>query len=204
MDKRGPSARFRPWNAFRRARSFAVWVLGILLVIAAAAPVAAAANTRHVLIIRSESPDLPGQRVLIDALDAALRASLASPLDLFIETLDTARFPGEQYERRLGELFAEKYGTRRLDLVVTFGAPAAEFVLRERATFGGAPLLFGMVERRALSESTLPRQSAVVYLQIGPLETLELAFQALPAARKALVVGGSSRFDQDWMRLVRE
>ena len=140
----------------------------------------------------------------MDALDAALRASLASPLDLYIETIDTGRFAGEQYERKLGELFVEKYGTRRLDLVVTFGAPAAEFVLRERATFGGAPLLFGLIERRSVSEATLPRQSSVVYVQIAPRETLELAFQALPAARRALVVGGSSRFDQAWMRLVRE
>ena len=173
-------------------------------VLCAIGPPVAGASPKHVLIVRAESPDLPGQRIIIDALDASLRNSLASPIDIYIESVDTGRFPGEQYERRLAELFEEKYGQRRLDLVVAMGPPAVEFVLRERATFGGAPLLLGLIERRAITEALLPRQAAVVYVQTGALETLQLAFQALPAARRALVVGGSSRFDQSWMRIVKE
>ena len=195
--------RFRSRNGSRRVCEAVSAFLAILLLSAIGPPVAAAAP-KHVLIVRGESPDLPGQRILVDALDASLRTSLASPVDLYIETIDTGRFPGEVYERRLGELFAEKYRDRRLDLVVALGAPAVEFVIRERATFGGAPFLLGLIERRAISEALLPRQAAVAYVQTGALETLKLAFQALPSARRALVVGGSSRFDRGWMRVVQE
>ena len=121
-----------------------------------------------------------------------------------MESLDTARFSGRTYERRLSSLLAEKYSGRRIDLVVALSESAVQFVLRERAVFPDAALLLGMVERRSLPAAMVPPGAGVVYLQLGAAESLQLAFQAVPSAHRALVVGGTSRSDRGWMRLVRE
>jgi PAS domain S-box-containing protein len=41
-------------------------------------------------------------------------------------------------------------------------------------------------------------------MQVDARGTLDLAFRALPSARRVLVAGGSSRFDRSWQRIVRE
>jgi hypothetical protein len=63
-----------------------------------------AADGKRVLIVRDESPELPGGRVLVDQIEGTLRASSAAPIEFFIESLDTRRFTGDQYERRLEDL----------------------------------------------------------------------------------------------------
>ena len=183
---------------------FAARCFALLLVFASAPASVYADAAKHVLIVRSESPDLPGVRAIIDAIEAGLRASLVSPIDMHVETVETGRFSGETYERRLADLFAEKYSTTRLDLVVALSEPAVQFVMRERGLFPGAPLLFGLIDRRVIPAATLPPESSVVYVQIGPVETVKLALKARPSARKVLVIGGTSRFDRGWMQLVRE
>ena len=200
---RAPRA-FRSGNGDGPARG--AWrglTAALLLLLCAAQPVVAG-PTKHVLVVRAESPDLPSGRIAQDAIESIVRSSLASPVDFFVETVDTGRFTGAQYERRLADLFTEKYSIRPLDLVVALGGPAVEFVLRERALFPGTPLLLGMIERRSVAPAMLPREAGVVYVQINPIETLQLAVRLLPGVRKALVVGGTSPTDRGWMQLVRE
>src|SRR6476661_7048089 len=89
-----------------------------------------AAGGKRVLIVRDESPDMPGGRVLVDQLENTLRKSSAAPIEFFIETLDTRRFTGDQYERRLADLLVEKYAGMPLDLVIAYSEPAFKFVTR--------------------------------------------------------------------------
>src|SRR5205085_10882383 len=118
---------------------------------------------------------------------------------------DTRRFTGDQYERRLGELLVEKYGTMPIDLVIAYSEPAFKFVTRARDTvFARTPILFGLVDRRFVVPALLPPRSSVVYVQIDAIGTARLALQAYPRMRRLLVVGGSSRFDRGWQRVIRE
>jgi hypothetical protein len=186
-----------PWHICR--------ILATLLLLVVSHPAAAAPPpAKHILIVRAEAPSLPGGRVAADAIEKTVRSSVAAPIEFYVESVDTTRFTSEQYERRLADLFAEKYTSRRLDLIVALGEPAVDFVLRQREIFPGTPLLLGMIERRSLAAAMFPRETGVVYVQLGPVETLRLAFQLVPSARKAVVVGGTSRADRGWMRLVRE
>lgn len=164
-----------------------------------------AADGKRVLIVRDESPELPGGRVLVDQIEGTLRATSAAPIEFFIESLDTRRFTGDQYERRLADLLVEKYGSMPLDLVVAYSEPAFRFVARARDTvFPGVPVLFGLVDRRIVGPQMLPPKTSVVYVQIDAVGTARLALQAYPKIRRLLVVGGSSRFDRGWQRVVRD
>lgn len=188
-------------SSCRRALGFAGWAVVFLC----ATVRADAADARRVLIVSDESPDMPGGRVLVDQLESTLRKASATPVEFFIETLDTRRFTGDQYERRLADLLVEKYGNMPLDLVIAYSEPAFKFVTRARDTvFAKAPILFGLVDRRFVGPGLLPPKSSVVYVQLDAIGTARLALQAYPRMRRLLVVGGSSRFDRGWQRVVRE
>lgn len=164
-----------------------------------------AAEGKRVLIVRDESPDMPGGRVLVDQLEQTLRRSSATPIEFFIETLDTRRFTGDQYERRLADLLVEKYSSMPLDLVVAYSEPAFKFVARARdSVFQRVPILFGLVDERLVAPAMLPARSSVVYVHVDAIGTARLALQAYPQIRRLLVVGGSSRLDRGWQRVIRD
>jgi len=153
-----------------------------------------AAGGKRVLIVRDESPDMPGGRVLVDQLENTLRKSSAAPIEFFIETLDTRRFTGDQYERRLADLLVEKYAGMPLDLVIAYSEPAFKFVTRARDTvFPRVPVLFGLLDQRFVGPGMMPQRSSVVYVQLDAIGTARLAMQTYPRMRRLLVVGGSSR-----------
>ena len=190
---------------YRRAVSRScVGILLLALCGLTAAPVAAAEGTKNVLIIRGESPDLPGGRIIVDTIQLTLRRSSTTPVEFYVETIDTGRFTGPLYERRVADLFAEKYSAVPLDLVVAFSEPAVQFTIREHdRLFAGTPLLFGLVDSRFIDERVVPRNAAIVYAQVDAAASVRLALKMFPSTRKVYVVGGSSRFDRGWQGLIR-
>ena len=119
-----------------------------------------AAAPKNVLIVRGESPDLPGITVLVDSVESSIRRNTTAPVDFYVELVDTGHFDIGTYEERLAALLAEKYADIPLDLVVTLSEPAAQFVLRERASlFPRTPLLLGLVDPH-MAGTARPRRSA--------------------------------------------
>jgi PAS domain S-box-containing protein len=165
---------------------------------------AAAGPTKNVIIIHGESSDLPFSRTVIDTIEATIGKELPGAADFYIEPIDTGRFEAGQYEKRLGDLLAEKYRDIKIDLVVSFAGPAVDFVLREHdRLFPGAPVLLGFVDKRLMGHTVLPPKTSIVYVQVEAAATVRLALRAYPATRRMLVVGGTSRFDRGWEAVVR-
>ncbi|HJY33682.1 MAG TPA: hypothetical protein VJ260_02460, partial [Vicinamibacterales bacterium] len=93
-------------NTDRRAAARSRVGVALLVLFGLTALPAAAAGTRNVLIIRGESPDLPGGRIIVDTIEATVRRGSTTPVEFYVETIDTGRFTGPLYERRLADLFA--------------------------------------------------------------------------------------------------
>ncbi len=164
-----------------------------------------AATPKNVLILRGESPDLPGPTILVDQIEKTIRGSVAAPVEFYVEVFDTGRLGVEAYDESLGALLSEKYADVRIDLVVAFSQPAVQFILRERPLiFPRAPILAGLVDRRLFDETALPPNASVVYVRIDAQETVRFAQRVYPTTRRVLVAGGTSRFDRGWQRAVRE
>ena len=164
-----------------------------------------AAPPKSVLIVHAEASDAPGARIVVDAIEATVRKASPGPVEFSVEQIDTGRFGGPAFEQSLADLFAAKYKGHALDLVVAIAEPAARFVLRERARlFPSVPLLIGFVEGRSPLRSTPPEHASVVLVQHDTAGSLRLALALVPSARHALVIGGSSAFDQGWQRVVRD
>jgi PAS domain S-box-containing protein len=177
-------------------------LLGGLLLLPAGAT---AGPVKNVVIVHGESPDLPGPRLVVDAIQSTLRRESPDPVEFYVETVDTGHFEAAQYEQRLADLLAEKYRDIHVDLVISFAAPAVNFVLREHERlFPGAAILLGLVERRMMAGATLPPKTSIVYVELDPYATVRLALRTLPSTRRLLIVGGTSRFDRGWQTVVRE
>lgn len=159
---------------------------------------------KNVLIVSGEARNLPGNRILLDSIQSTMRRDSARPIEFYIETIDLARFGGAAYEIRVAQLYREKYGQIRLDLVVAFTEPAVDFVLRHRAEiFPDAPLLLGLVERR-LAPRAMPPNAGLTLVEVDAVAALDLARRTYPALRNVLVVGGTARFDRMWQTVVRD
>jgi len=165
----------------------------------------AAAAATNVLVVSGAAPDLLVGRIIVDTIESAVRKSIPAPTDFYIETIDTRRFGGEAYERRLADLFAQKYRDIRLDLVVVLGDRAGAFVLRERsALFHDAPILFGLSLRNAFDPTREMPDASVVFVRFDPAGTLRMAKAAYPSARRALVIGGLVPADRAWQQAIEE
>lgn len=168
-------------------------------------PAAAADGTKNVLIIRGESPELPGSRILIDDIESAIKKGRAAPTEFFLESIDVGSANGGAYERKLATLLEEKYRDLHLDLVIAFTEPATAFVLKERtALFPQTPILIGLVERRMVDLKALPHDTGVTFAQFDAAATLRFALRAHPSAHRVVVAAGVSRFDQGWLTIVRD
>src|SRR4051812_36819885 len=174
----------------------------LVLLLAGVAP--AAAGPRNVLILRGEAPDLAGVRVVLDEVQTTIRKNSPSPVEFYVETVD-AGHDGDEYERRLSDLLAIRFGEIPVHLVVALTESSARFALHQRARlFADVPLLIGLVDPGFIAPGALPARSSVVFAPIDPAATLRLALQLYPAARRVLVAGGSSEFDRTWQRAVRQ
>jgi PAS domain S-box-containing protein len=164
-----------------------------------------AAPPRHVLIMYGNAPDLPGARILSDAIQTSLRQTSGLAVEFYVESIDTGRLPlATSYEQRLAALLEEKYRDTPIDLVVALSEPAVQFVVRERALFPGAALLLGLIDHRFIDAGALPANATPVYVQVDVASTIRAALQNHPGARRVYVVGGGSRFDRGWESIARE
>jgi PAS domain S-box-containing protein len=190
-----------PRSALRRC---AAW----LLVVTAAAVIlptpAHGQSVKNVLFLTAESPDLPANRVILDAIQVALRSEYPARVEFSVEAIDARQFANDVYERRFADLLNEKFRGVRLDLVIAVTQPGVDFVLREHdRLFATAPLLLGFIEARAVRPQAIPENSGLVLLKVDAASTVRLALHTYPLTRRVLVVGGTSRFDRGWEQIVR-
>ena len=166
---------------------------------------ASAAATTHILIVSGAAPDLLAGRIIVDTIESTVRKSIPSPTEFYIETVDTRRFSGEAYDRRLADLFAEKYRDIHLDLIVALGDGVGAFVLRERSSlFRDTPVLYGLTLRNAFDPTREVPDASVVFVRFDPAGTLRMARAAYPSARRALVIGGMAPVERAWQQSIEE
>jgi len=125
-----------------------------------------------------------------------VRAS-PGPVEFLEVPMEAARYeePGE--ERAFAEYLAAIVANRRLDLIVTVGAPPARLLARSAPLFGAVPTLLMGLDRRQIPKETAPNQVAApisLDLPAGPENILRL----LPETGRIAVVVGRSPLERFW------
>jgi signal transduction histidine kinase len=133
-----------------------------------------------------------------------LDRQLPGRVDLYESWLVSARFAttGEDpdFANYLHSLFAE----RPLDLIVTFGAPAANFLQRYRPSmFPTVPALFADVEARRVPPAGFTGNDTSVAISVSFPAVVENILTVLPSTSNLAIVIGNSPIERYWVEEIR-
>ena len=158
----------------------------------------------QVLVISGTDPYLPA----FVAIDAAMRDAVAQrrpgPVHWIYESIDTARFGGAGGPM-LAELFARKYEGVDFDAVLLVTEPAVDFYLRYRERlWPDAPAVFHFVAPGYARQLPAGAGLSGIPAQVDFAGAVRIALALQPKARRAVVVGGVSPFDEVQLAGFRE
>ena len=137
------------------------------------------------------------------AIRAELDRQSPWPVDIIEFSLVTARFSDENPEAPFVEYLRALFAKRPLDLIVSIGAPAANFVQRNRQRlFATTPMVLMAVDQRRVQYSNLTANDAAVAVRINYLSAFENILQVLPDTKDVIVVVGTSPIEKFWKEAI--
>jgi ABC-type uncharacterized transport system substrate-binding protein len=160
------------------------------------------ANAKNVLVLESftgHSGDFLTQ------LKPELRARVPSPVDFYVENLESQRFKENGYLKSLAETLHTTYSARKLDLVIAANYPALAFAATYRdLMFPGVPIVFLAVDANRLKVQSLWPNVTGVTATVDVQGTIDLALRLQPDTQTIAVVSNtSSEFEKYWLAAVQ-
>ena len=148
-------------------RALGTTLLGaVLLIVAVSIAAAGELPPKRVLILHSFGPDF-GDLYSKD-LRVELDRELPGRLDLYEEWLVSARFSAPQEDTAFEEYLSKLFADHPLDLIISLGAPAAEFIRKHRQTlFPQTPELLADVEQRRVDSTSPQSDEAAVPISVS-------------------------------------
>jgi signal transduction histidine kinase len=123
--------------------------------------------------------------------------------DIIENSLVTARFSDEDPDAPFVEYLSALFAKRPLDLIVSIGAPAADFVQRHRRRlFPTTPMVLTAVDQRRVQYSNLTGDDVAVAVNINYLSALENILQVLPDTKDVIVIVGTSPIEKFWKEAI--
>ena len=168
-----------------------------------ACQVALAAEHKRVMLLHSFGQDFKPWSEYAKDIRAELKRQSPWPLDIIENSLVTARFSDENPEAPFVEYLSALFAKRPLDVIVSIGAPAADFVQRHRRRlFPTTPMVFTAVDQRRVQYSNLTGNDVAVAVNINYLLAFENILQVLPDTKDVIVVVGSSPIEKFWKEAI--
>lgn len=162
----------------------------------AKAPAPGAGGAAQVLVITGSDPYLPAFVEIDGAMRAAVVQRHQRSVVWLYESIDTIRLGGAAGQG-LAEVLARKYENVRIDAVVLVLEPAVDFHLGYgHRLWPNAAAVYHYVLPRYASELRPEARLSGLPVDIDFAGTLRTAFALQPNARRVVVVGGVSPFDE--------
>jgi hypothetical protein len=187
-------------------RICATAALVVFLAASLSCPAGFAAESKRVVLLHSFGRDFKPWNEYGKAIRAELDRQSPWPLDIIELALFTARFSDEDPEAPYVEYLRVLFGKKHpLDLIVSIGAPAANFVQRHRQQlFTTTPMVFTAVEQRRIQRSSLTENDTVVPLAQNFPAIMENILHVLPDTKTVAVVTGNSPPERLWLEDLRK
>ena len=164
-----------------------------------ACQVTLAAENKRVMLLHSFGQDFKPWSEYAKDIHAELKRQSPWPLDIIENSLVTARFSDENPDAPFAEYLSALFAKRPLDLIVSIGAPAADFVQRHRRRlFPSTPMVLTAVDQRRVQYSNLTGDDVAVAVNINYLSAFENILQVLPDTKEVIVVVGTSPIEKFW------
>jgi signal transduction histidine kinase len=174
-----------------------IWLTAIVLL---AAMEIAAAQPKRVLVLHSFGSNFGPWNAISAKMREELRKQSPAPIDIYENSLQGERFGESQGERRFLDYLSGLFEGRNLDLIIVVGAPAAQFVLRNRPEFfRSIPVLIAAADERTFSDSQLTAIDTTVAVKIDPSQLVDNILQILPETTDIAVAIGDSPLERFWL-----
>ena len=185
------------------ARLIAICALAI--VASAATASMALAEPKHVVFLHSYGQNFKPWSEYSKALRQELERKARWPLDLQDFSVVTARSGDENAEREFTDYLDTLYAHRAPDLIVAFGAPAGDFVQRQRSRlFPSTPMVLTAIDQRRVQESALTENDTVVAVRQDIPVLFGNILKVLPDTKTVAVVIGNSPNERFWIGEMRK
>ena len=176
--------------------------LGATLLLFTAA--GANAEPKRVLLLHSFGRDFSPWSDVARSLRMEIQRQSPDVTEFFDASLLTERLGPDQDEAPFVDYLRALFANRRLDLIVTIGAPAARFVQKYRAQlFPSTPMLFTGVEQRRVPLTSLTANDTVVSITYDFDAVINNILRLLPRTTEIAVVTGDSPVEQYWLEQMR-
>jgi signal transduction histidine kinase len=178
----------------------AILISGLLLSLGT--PIVAQAQPpKRVLMLHSFGPEF-GDLYARD-MRVQLSRQLPGRFELYEEWLVSARFTERQEDAAFASYLNTLFAEHPIDLVITLGAPAANFVQRyQQSLFRTTPeLLTDVEERRA---SSLTPNETVVAIAVSFPAVVQNILRVRPQTSMLAVVIGNSPIEKYWVEQIRD
>jgi signal transduction histidine kinase len=162
-----------------------------------------AVESKRVMLLHSFGRDFKPWSDYGKSIRAELERQSPWPLDITDHSLVSARSSDEDPEPPFVDYLQALFAKRRLDLIISIGAPAAAFVQRHRERlFATTPMVFTAVEQRRVQLTRLTVYDAVVPLHINYFAALQNILDVLPQTKAITVVVGTSPIEKFWKEAI--
>jgi len=150
-----------------------------------------------VVLLFAQRTAAPAVVEIEDGFRREMERSLERPVNLHVEYLDITGARDSVYLGRLVDLLRAKYEQDPVDVVVAVRPEALIFALEHRQqVFTGVPVVFADVTRGAVQPLALPPDVTGVFRELSGQETVNIALDLCPEARRVVVVCGTSPTDE--------
>ena len=177
----------------------------LALLMAFACTTAFGAESKRILLLQSFGRDFKPWREYASTIRTELARQSPWPLDIQDQALVSARSDNEDPEVPFIEYLRALYSKNPPDLIVSLGAPAAQFVQRHREQiFPGTPMVFTAVEQRRIGVPALTEYDTVIAVAHDFPAFFENILRVLPDTKNIMVITGNSPNDQFWEGEIRK
>jgi signal transduction histidine kinase len=178
-------------------------LIGGLLLALAAAMVARAQPPQRVLMLHSFGPEF-GDLYARD-MRVQLDRHIPGRLELYESWLVSARFTDPREDAAFANYLSTLFADHPLDLIITLGAPAANFVQQhQQPLFRTTPELLTDVEARRASDASLTSNETVVAISVSFPALVENILRVRPRTSTIAVVIGNSPIEKYWVEEIRD
>jgi signal transduction histidine kinase len=183
--------------------SFCFRLIGGLLLTLATSIVAHAEPPKRVLMLHSWGPEFGD--LYANDMRVQLSKQLPGRFELYEEWLVSARFSDLQEDAEFARYLNKLFADHPIDLVITLGAPAANFVQRyQQSLFRATPELLTDVEERRAARSSLTPNATAIASSVNFSALMDGILRLRPQTTTLAVVIGNSPIERYWVRQIRD
>jgi len=160
---------------------------------------------KRILILFAAQSDLPAYSLVEKGIKSSLDANTEFRIEYFIEYMDRYRNSDQTYYQQLLDLYRHKYSSKKIDLVIPFGAPTLNWVSAHGdEIFPQTPVVFSGILQEQLKKLNLSDNITGVLADIDFAGLLGTALTIHPQTRHVAVVNGASKTDRLFEEKVRK